>query len=53
MQSRKRMEDAGMRCPKCKRLSLKRREEGVVCSFCGYVLTPGEEVRYRLFEMLR
>jgi ribosomal protein L37AE/L43A len=42
-----------MKCPKCGRASLKRKETGVVCSFCGYVLSPGEEVKFRLYEMLK
>jgi len=42
-----------MKCPGCRRLSLKRREAGVSCSTCGYTLTPGEEVRFRLYEMLK
>ncbi|HUI01700.1 MAG TPA: hypothetical protein VLX56_08740 [Nitrososphaerales archaeon] len=42
-----------MKCPGCGRLNLKRKESGVVCSFCGYVLSPGEETRFRLYEMLK
>jgi ribosomal protein L37AE/L43A len=42
-----------MKCPKCGRLSLKRKESGVVCGFCGYVLGPGEETRFRLYELLK
>jgi ribosomal protein L37AE/L43A len=42
-----------MKCPKCARFSLKRKESGVVCGFCGYVLSPGEEVKFRLYEMLK
>ena len=42
-----------MKCPKCARLSLKRKETGVVCGFCGYILSPGEEVKFRLYEMLK
>jgi hypothetical protein len=32
---------------------LRRKEEGVSCSFCGYRLTAGEEARYRLYELLK
>lgn len=42
-----------MRCPKCKKFSLKRSDAGVVCGFCGYQLSLGEETRYRLYELLR
>jgi ribosomal protein L37AE/L43A len=42
-----------MKCPKCGKLSLKRKTAGVVCNFCGYVLTPGEEVKFRLYELLK
>jgi len=42
-----------MKCPKCGRLSLKRSEKGVMCGFCGHQLSPGEEARYRLYELLR
>jgi len=42
-----------MKCPKCGKPSLKRKESGVVCGFCGYVLSPGEETRFRLYELLK
>jgi ribosomal protein L37AE/L43A len=42
-----------MKCPKCGRATLKRKENGVVCSFCGYILSPGEEVKFRLYELLK
>ncbi len=42
-----------MRCPKCGKFSLKRSERGVMCSFCGRELSPGEEARYHLYELLR
>ena len=42
-----------MKCPKCGKFSLKRSEKGVICGFCGYQLSPGEEARYRLYELLR
>ena len=42
-----------MKCPKCGKPSLKRKDTGVVCSFCGYALSPGEEVKFRLYELLR
>jgi len=45
--------ESEMRCPGCKRNSLKRKETVVSCSFCGYTLTAGEEARYRLYELLR
>ena len=45
--------ESEMRCPGCKKYSLKRKEDGVSCSYCGYRLTPGEEARYRLYEMLK
>ncbi|MDG6926389.1 MAG: hypothetical protein JRN09_07520 [Nitrososphaerota archaeon] len=45
--------ESEMRCPGCKRYSLRRKEEGVSCSFCGYRLTAGEEARYRLYELLK
>jgi ribosomal protein L37AE/L43A len=46
-------ESKDMKCPKCGKNNLKRKESGVVCSFCGYVLSPGEETRFRLYEMLK
>jgi ribosomal protein L37AE/L43A len=45
--------ESQMRCPGCKRFSLKRKDEGVSCNTCGYTLTPGEESRYRLYELLK
>jgi len=42
-----------MKCPKCGRASLKRKENGIMCGFCGYALSPGEEVKFRLYEMLK
>jgi ribosomal protein L37AE/L43A len=42
-----------MKCPKCGRPSLKRKEVGVTCTFCGYVLSAGEEVKFRLYELLK
>jgi ribosomal protein L37AE/L43A len=45
--------ESEMRCPGCKRFSLSRKDEGVSCSFCGYKLAPGEEARYRLYELLK
>jgi ribosomal protein L37AE/L43A len=42
-----------MKCPMCGKLSLKRKENGVICSFCGYILSPGEEVKFRLYELLK
>ncbi len=45
--------DSEMHCPGCKRYGLKRRDQSVSCVTCGYTLTPGEEARYRLYEMLK
>jgi len=45
--------DSEMRCPGCKRNSLRRREQGVSCATCGYTLTAGEEARFRLYELLK
>ncbi len=42
-----------MKCPKCGKPSLKRQESGVTCKFCGYALSPGEEVKFRLYELLK
>ena len=42
-----------MKCPGCKKNSLKRKVTGVSCGFCGYTLSPGEEARYRLYELLK
>ena len=42
-----------MKCPKCGRASLKRKPTGVACGFCGYILSPGEEARFRLYELLK
>ncbi len=42
-----------MKCPKCGKFTLKRGADKVVCRFCGHTLTPGEETRYRLYEMLK
>ena len=42
-----------MKCTKCGKPSLKRKESGVICSFCGYILSPGEETRFRLYELLK
>ncbi len=45
--------DSEMKCPKCGKYSLKRTPDKILCRFCGYALSPGEETRYRLYEMLR
>ncbi|MDA4117148.1 MAG: hypothetical protein OK455_02270 [Thaumarchaeota archaeon] len=42
-----------MKCPKCGKNSLKRKDTGVTCNFCGYILSPGEEARFRLYELLK
>jgi ribosomal protein L37AE/L43A len=44
-----------MKCPKCGKPSLKRKDSGagVMCNFCGYALSPGEEVKFRLYELLK
>jgi predicted RNA-binding Zn-ribbon protein involved in translation (DUF1610 family) len=42
-----------MKCPMCGKTSLKRKESGVICNFCGYILSPGEEVKFRLYELLK
>jgi ribosomal protein L37AE/L43A len=42
-----------MKCPRCGKYTLKRGAEKIGCRFCGYVLSPGEETRFRLYEMLR
>jgi ribosomal protein L37AE/L43A len=42
-----------MKCPKCGKSSLKRKDSGVICNFCGYALSPGEEVKFRLYELLK
>ena len=42
-----------MKCPKCGRYSLHSVGEGVQCKVCGYMLSPGEVDKYRLFRMLR
>jgi ribosomal protein L37AE/L43A len=42
-----------MKCPKCGRFDLRETPQGVTCRVCGYVLTPGENDKYRLFKMLR
>jgi ribosomal protein L37AE/L43A len=45
--------DSRMHCPGCRKYSLKRNDVGVACSYCGYTLSPGEETRYRLYELLK
>jgi ribosomal protein L37AE/L43A len=52
-ESQDRTRDKEMKCPGCSKTTLKRRENGVACSTCGYTLSPGEEVRFRLYEMLK
>jgi len=42
-----------MKCPQCAKVSLKRKESGVACGTCGYILSPGEETRFRLYELLK
>ena len=42
-----------MKCPKCGKASLKRKDDGIICNFCGYILSPGEDVKYRLYELLK
>jgi len=42
-----------MKCPKCGKPSLKRKDNGIICNFCGYILSPGEEVKFRLYELLK
>ena len=46
-------ESRDMKCPKCGKTSLKRKQSGVTCGFCGYTLSPGEEARFRLYELLK
>lgn len=53
MQSRPKNDSKDMKCPKCGKPSLKRKEGGVTCGFCGYILSPGEETRFRLYELLK
>ena len=45
--------DSEMKCPGCRRFSLRRRDQTVSCATCGYTLTPGEEARFRLYELLK
>jgi ribosomal protein L37AE/L43A len=45
--------ESEMRCPGCKKYTLRRKEQGVSCTYCGYTLSPGEEARYRLYELLK
>ncbi|MGA2663503.1 MAG: hypothetical protein ABSF83_00960 [Nitrososphaerales archaeon] len=45
--------ESQMRCPGCKRFSLKRGATAVSCGTCGYTLSPGEEARFRLYELLK
>ncbi len=42
-----------MKCPKCGKYTLKRGPEKILCKFCGYALSPGEEARFRLYELLK
>ncbi len=45
--------ESQMHCPGCRRYTLKRKDGKVSCATCGYTLTPGEEVRFRLYELLK
>jgi ribosomal protein L37AE/L43A len=45
--------ESQMRCPGCRRYSLKRKDERITCGTCGYALNPGEEARFRLYELLK
>ncbi|HYC11714.1 MAG TPA: hypothetical protein VEC02_03530 [Nitrososphaerales archaeon] len=42
-----------MKCPKCGRYDLRENGEGVRCRICGYVLSPGEVDKFRLFRLLK
>jgi ribosomal protein L37AE/L43A len=42
-----------MKCPKCGRLELRETREGVECRICGYMLSPGEGDKFRLFQLLK
>ena len=42
-----------MKCPKCGRFALNETESGVTCKICGYVLTPGQADKFRLYKLLR
>ncbi len=42
-----------MKCPKCKRFGLRENGATVECKTCGYVLSPGEGDKFRLFRLLR
>jgi len=42
-----------MTCPKCGKPSLNRKNSGVICNFCAYILSPGEDVKYTLYDLLK
>ena len=42
-----------MKCPKCGRIELRETPEGVKCRVCGYILSPGQADKFRLFQLLR
>ncbi len=48
-----RQQEDRMKCPKCGRFDLRDSEGQVECKTCGYMLSPGEGAKYRLFQLLR
>ena len=42
-----------MKCPKCGRFELRETPQGVTCRVCGYMLSPGENDKYRLYRLLK
>ncbi|MCL4435383.1 MAG: hypothetical protein M1503_05875 [Thaumarchaeota archaeon] len=46
--------DSEMRCPKCRRHTLKESDDGTVfCGFCGNRLSPGQAANFRLYKLLQ
>jgi len=46
-------DNVDMRCPKCRRFTLKELDAGIKCSFCGYQLSRGQATNFRLYKLLK
>ncbi len=46
-------DNVDMRCPKCRRFTLKELDAGIKCSFCGNQLSRGQSTNFRLYKLLK
>lgn len=52
MKSQKSQSDE-MKCPNCGKFELREAGQGITCRICGYMLSPGEADKFRLFRLLK